>query len=193
MPFDGTAIIAGSGQAGSTATAPGGNSGTYSYCLQSDIESILAAHGVVAAFDDNQGGTLSATELAYITDAIDYGAALMNTYLVQRYKLSELVGSNWCRFCNAVLAAGRTMTRRGHPVPGSLQAEIDNWLELLKQVGSGFYRIPDKVSSYDHRPSVSNLAVDIGRRQPVRKDTVTSTGPLPQNVVVNPLQNQGWR
>ena len=86
---------------------------TQTYCTQNDIEAIWPPADLLASVDDDASGTLSATEEAYITRAIERAANFMNARLELRYRLSDLAANSWCRDANAAIAAYWLSMRRG--------------------------------------------------------------------------------
>lgn len=148
------------------------------YCVQADVESILGATFVKRRGDDNEDGALSTTELSYVTDAIDRAATTMNATLEMRYTLSELSGNDWCKWCNAIIAAVFVSERRGNNIPPSTAREYDKYQEDLKGIKSGKMKVPQASDNFGPSPMVSNMLIDMGNhRNQIRVDTSESTGP----------------
>ena len=132
------------------------------YCLKADIEALWTAAAVLASVDDDSSGTLSATEEGYITRAIERAAERMNAYLEERYVLSELATSTWCRDANAAIAAYLLSIRRGDAAPAPFQSQYDGLMSDLFEIACGRLKVPQAKESVDNLPSVSNFAVNLG-------------------------------
>ena len=148
------------------------------YCVQADIESILSVAMVKRLTDDNEDGALSVTENSYVTDAIDVAATKMNATLEMRYTLSELAANDWCKWCNATLAAAVLSKRRANFVPPSIDSDAEEYKEVLKDIKAGKMKVPQASDSFGPLPMVSNMVIDMGNRHnKLRVDTSESTGP----------------
>ena len=131
------------------------------YCLKADIEALWTAAAVLASVDDDSSGALSATEEGYITRAIERAAERMNSYLEERYILSELATSTWCRDANAAIAAYLLSIRRGSSAPAPFQLQYDGLMSDLLDIAAGRLKVPQAKESVENTPSVSNFAVDL--------------------------------
>lgn len=152
------------------------------YCTQSEVEDILSTAGATAFADDDEGGTLSAGETAYITAMIERAAVRMNAYLTSRYTLSELASNAWCKWCNATLAAYYLVMRRGNPAIESVAVEVGELMDMLTDIKAGRMQVPEQSESFDFLPTVTNF--DTKRRKtvmPVRVRTDESTGDTPHS------------
>src|SRR5262245_60611511 len=138
---------------------------TQTYCTKTDIEAIWPPASLLASVDDDTSGTLSPTEEAYITRAIERAANLINSRLAMRYQLVDLAANTWCRDANAAIAAYWLSTRRGLAAPAHLQQQYDAYLAVLDRVVTGHLRVPEAAESFDAGPSVSNFG--IYQNQPV--------------------------
>ena len=140
------------------------------YCLKPDIEALWTAAAVLASVDDDSSGTLSATEEGYITRAIERAAERMNAYLEERYVLSELATSTWCRDANAAIAAYLLSIRRGDAAPAPFQSQYDGLMSDLFEIACGRLKVPQANESVETIPSVSNFVVDLsGTGERIRK------------------------
>ena len=150
------------------------------YCTRTDIDAIWSVIGVTMRVDDDESGVAEANELAYVTAAIESAASDMNLLLGKRYVLSDLVGNDWCRFCNADLAACEIAKRRGNGVPPEFDAKCQKRMEMLESIAAGNLPIPGVVDSLNHSPALTNYQVELWRRDSqIRRDTQTSTGGNP--------------
>ena len=136
---------------------------TQSYCLKADIEAIWPPADLLASVDDDTSGTLSATELGYITRAIERAANLMNARLELRYTLADLAANTWCRDANAAISAYWLATRRGLAAPAHLTQQYAAYLADLAEIANGKLKVPGALESFDQTPSVTNFAVNMNR------------------------------
>jgi hypothetical protein len=156
------------------------------YCTRADVESAWNPASVLDAADDDNNGSLSAGEEAHITRAIERAAGTMNAVLEVRYDLADLVESEWCRDCNAGLAAYLLATRSGDAAPDALAAEFDRYLDALAGIRDGILVVPEVDESDRHGPTVSNFRIDLReRRAKVRRVSETSTGDHPPSDVLS--------
>ena len=135
------------------------------YCTREDIESTWNPDDVLAAADDDNSGTLSAGEEAHIDRAIERAAGTMNAVLEVRYRLADLADCEWCRDCNAALAAYLLATRSGDAAPDTIAAEFDRYLDDLALIRDGELNVPEVSESDAHGPTVSNFRIDLAQRR----------------------------
>jgi phage gp36-like protein len=140
---------------------------TTTYCTKTDLEALWPPDDLLDSVDDDLSGTLSATEEAYITRAIERAANLMNARLAVRYKIADLAANPWCRDANAAIAAFLLATRRGAAAPAHLTEQYETYVSLLDRIAVGFLRVPDAAESFEPGPSVTNFAIDLS--EPHRK------------------------
>lgn len=153
---------------------------TTTYCDQDDIEDVLSDYGVLAIVDDDEGGSNSAAELTRVTAAIERAAGRMNQYLETRYTLSDLASNDWCKYCNADLAAYYLTMRRGHAAPQGLEQVAADRINELQQIQLGNQRVPEVANSFETIPTVSNFQVRRGDCDgPIMVDGEHSTGSAP--------------
>ena len=148
---------------------------TQTYCLKADIEAIWPPADLLASVDDDTSGTLSATELGYITRAIERAANLMNARLELRYTLADLAANTWCRDANAAIAAYWLSTRRGDPAPAHLQQQYDAYVAALSEIAAGRLKLPQQTESFDNRGSVTNFETRLDQMFKVQRVEETST------------------
>lgn len=153
---------------------------TQTYCTKSDIESLWTPALLLASVDDDASGTLSPTEVGYITAAIERAAGRMNAYLEQRYKLADLAGNAWCRDANAAIAAYLLSIRRGTSAPAPFQLQYDALMSDLYEISRGLLCVPDVPQSLETIPIVSNFRIDPRHsRAKVRRVSEISSGSPP--------------
>src|SRR5688572_12894990 len=119
------------------------------YCTQADIEAIWPPADLLSSVDDDTTGTLDATELSYITRAIERAANHMNSRLAMRYTPADLASNAWCRDANAAIAAYWLATRRGTAPPAQLQQQYDAYTAALDEIAAGRMRVPDATDRAD--------------------------------------------
>ncbi len=164
------------------------------YCVQADVNAVLSEAGVRNFADDNDDGSNTTTETSYVTRAIERGAGKMNSILDTIYKLSDLSGNEWCRDCNAAIAAKLLAGRRGNPVPESLVTDCDEYMETLKEIQLGQQKVPGINPSFNNAPTTTNYRPEIGKREmPIRVDVQDSTGESPEgNRKRRVAHERGW-
>lgn len=134
------------------------------YCTKTDIEAIWPPTSLLESVDDDVSGTLSATELGYITRAIERAANHMNSRLQMRYQLADLATNAWCRDANAAIAAYWLSTRRGAAAPAHLTQQYDAYMLELNEIALGKRKVPEAPESHDMQPSVTNFEARLDER-----------------------------
>ncbi|HZL88953.1 MAG TPA: phage protein Gp36 family protein [Pirellulaceae bacterium] len=153
---------------------------TQTYCTKPDIEALWTPALLLASVDDDTSGTLSPTEEAYITAAIERAAGRMNAYLEQRYPLADLAGNAWCRHANAAIAAYLLSIRRGTSAPAPFQLQYDALLSDLYDISRGRLNVPEAPQTLEMIPTVSNFRIDPRHsRAKVRRVAEISSGSPP--------------
>jgi hypothetical protein len=153
---------------------------TQAYCTIADVEELLSVQGATAFVDDDETGSRSTAEAAFITSMIGYAAERINFQINQVYVLADVVNNGWLNYANAYLAAGNLIQRRGMPLTPSLSDQIDQILDQLSQIVNGSARLPQQVPSFDTLPTVSNFKVDLSNANtPTPVNVSASTGPAP--------------
>lgn len=158
------------------------------YCTAVHINDVLSDNGVRFRADDDQSGAVAAsgTESTAVSNAIERSATRMNMALQHTaYTLSALASNEWCKWCNAILAAVQLCRRRGNQVPQSLLQEEQYYLETLGLLQRGVLGdIPGTHPSFETMPTVTNYTPEPWRAgMPVRRREVTSTGSRPPGTV----------
>lgn len=150
------------------------------YCDDDDVISIAGEAFINACIDDDEDGVISVAEEAYTTSAIERAAVEMNSALNNQYKLSDLAGNDWCKWCNAYLAVWNLAARKNNPPPASVIAAVDQFKEQLSEARWGRFQIPEQSPSFDHSPSVSNLRPEAYKQtMPARVVEEESTRAVP--------------
>lgn len=153
---------------------------TTTYCTQADVEAVLSEFGVLARADDDRDDTLGTTDAASVTAMIRMAAGRMNSRLQKRYKLSDLVGNDWCRDTNAWIAARFLCARRGMAPPDSLEIIVQELFGELDRIRDNDADVSDIKESFEAIPTVSNFTVEPFRRHAkVRVIERISTGEKP--------------
>lgn len=174
---------------------------TTTYCNRADVDAILSTVGVTAFADDDEDGSLDATELGYVTRAIERAANRMNAFLEMRYELSDLSGNDWCRDANAALAAFLLGGRRNNPVSPVLSTENTQFLDDLKEIRDNNMTVPGAFDSNDALPSVTNFRPERSRGQApvrvIREESTRSDPPAGSDIKrrfsrEHPSQERGW-
>ena len=163
------------------------------YCDIDDVRSIVSIEGTNAFIDDDETGTNTSAELAYVTYAIAWGASQIDAYMIKRYRLSDIAGSNFLKFINAVFAARNLSARRYQSIPASIAQLYDESVELLREIKQGKLDLPDTVDSFNHMPTVTNYWTQLWSSiDPVRVQDLESTGEKDWQDQKHPVTNQHW-
>lgn len=150
------------------------------YCNRLNIQSLIGQSALLACIDDNVDGVENPEETQYITDCITRAAVEMNEALCKQYVLSDLNNNDWCRWCNAYIAAWFLFERRGNPVPPGIIDAVQTYKDKLAEIRWGRYQVPQANPSFDYRPAVSNFVPELGKySNPIRVFQDESTGGEP--------------
>ncbi|GAA4441990.1 phage protein Gp36 family protein [Bremerella cremea] len=141
---------------------------TTPYCTATQLTSILGPSALLRLLDDNEDGTAGSLESSYASDAIEQAASQMNLFLHARYATSDLVASDWCRWCNAYLAIDLLVRRRGNPADSSLTEIAQTYRAQLEAIARGELALPDAARPHTALPRISNHQTALGERLPVR-------------------------
>jgi hypothetical protein len=161
------------------------------YCVKSDLESIIGEAAVRSASDDSRTAVGDDT---LVTSAIERAAVEMNGSLrVQYPTLSALTSNDWCKWCNAYLGCLYLLARRNNKTPASVVEECNTYRAQLEDIRWGRWSIPEQLPQGDHRASVSNFTVELNKiANKVRVDEDESTGDTPgSNIKRNPANQPG--
>lgn len=168
------------------------------YCTRLNVQSLIGEAALLAVIDDNQDGVENPEESEYITHAIERGAVEMNEAISKQYILSALTSNDWCKWCNAYLAAYFLFERRGNPVPTGVLDAVQTYKDKLSEIRWGRYQIPEALPSHNYRPAVSNYTVELGKyANPIRVYTDESIGSDPDPSVAGAVKRHksfqpGW-
>lgn len=151
------------------------------YCVKADIEAILGVAGVLALIDDDQDGEASAAELLHVTAAIERAAVEMNTAIENSdYDYADLTSNDWCKQCNATLAAYKLSGRKNNTPSATVVEEYQHFKNCLEELRWGRFRIPEQAPSHETKPTVSNFRPEVNKNHsPIRVVTEESTGSSP--------------
>jgi hypothetical protein len=153
------------------------------YTTTADIQYVLSESGVTFRADDWKG---SSTEAARVASAIEATATRMNMIFQNftLYSLVSLAANEWCKWCNAWLAAAELCRRRGNAPPQSILEREQYYEGYLKLLQNGVVMvIPGTPPTYDGRPAMTNFTVEPARVMPVRRQPDISTGKEPDGNV----------
>ena len=134
---------------------------TYTYCSSDDISAFLSTVGKEGRVDDDNSGTLTATETGYITSAISWATDRINFFLFRRYDPACLNDSWLVNQWAVILACYWLSSRRGNPPPGSFGDLYKEAIEDLKKVHNGQFDIPNVGEREAGWPAWSNVRVDM--------------------------------
>ena len=157
---------------------------TQTYCLRADVEAAWTPADLLAAVDDDASTTISVDEEAIVTRAIERAANRMNAALEMRYSLELLADNDWCRDCNAAIAAYLLATRRGAAASDAIQEQYEAYTVDLEEIVAGRKRVPQATESLQHSPTVTNFEVAPTEAvATVRRVDDISAGDLPSGAV----------
>lgn len=132
----------------------------YLYTTRADIDALLSSDGVDLRLDDNAGGSVSATELAYLTtQGINYATDRVNNYLMGRYAPVNLYASWTVADWTTILAARWLCSRRGNDVPKSLERMYKETVEEMEEVRTGAMALAAIEEYVINAPAWSNVRV----------------------------------
>lgn len=150
---------------------------TTTYCNRSDVATIIGDPMILSCIDDDRTGVETPEKTAIITACIERGAVEMNQALYQQYKLSDLSGNAWCKWCNAYLACWYLNSRRGNPPPPAIVDEVQTFKQQLSEIMFGRFQVPEQAPSIECIPVVSNFKPELGKLfSPIRVSRDESTG-----------------
>ena len=152
------------------------------YCINSDVEDVMSTHGVTAYIDDDESGSRSGAETAYLTSAVERAAAMwVNPRVLMRYKASDLSGNGYLKWANAVIGALEVCRRRNNPIPISLASDAERIELQLQQIQRGQLNVPEQAESFEQIPVVTNYDVERWHQAtPTRVQIEESTGSSPE-------------
>lgn len=151
------------------------------YSTDADIELTLSLHGLASAVDDEEsGGTaLTSVRKERIQRQRERAFNRINGYLNRRWRLAELLGNQWLRDCEALMATYYLEGRRLNVPGASLDKEYHEYIEELKLLAANKMDLPNQRDSFDDGPAVTNYDVRRGRVSPIRVRLSESTGSQP--------------
>lgn len=142
------------------------------FCSEEDLRYVLSEVGVDLRVIDNAGfEAASAVEAGYITRALTQGTTKVKRYCNQ-YDPADLATTWSVNEWASIIAARWLCSRRGNPVPSSLEKMYDETMEELELVKGGTLLIEDIGYRSPAWPTLTNVRVD--QRYRLRKVRVES-------------------
>jgi hypothetical protein len=133
------------------------------YTSEPDVQALLSVDGETASLDDNSDGTVNSTELGYLTfQGINWATSRINFYCQQLYDAVDLATSWSVNEWATILACRWVRSRRGNPVPQSLQRLYDEAIADLKMVRAQQAIVPDIGYRNQIAPAWSNMRLNPG-------------------------------
>lgn len=162
------------------------------------LDRFLSAQGALAITDNDGNGVEDA---GVRDDSISYASAMFAGRVSQRYEASVLNRSPMVRELVTVMAARTGFTRRGNPIPDSLEMRYQEIVAepngLLAQIANGIIKLLDASGVIiggrpGAAPTMSNMTIDrryVVKTVRVREATSTrNASQLPRNVAAT----TGW-
>lgn len=164
------------------------------YCTRLEIESIIGPAGVLANIDDDADGVESPDDQLHVAAAIERAAIEMNIALENQYPtLSSLSANDWCKWCNAYIAAFHLFARKGNAPTASIVDQVQTYRDQLSEARWGRFQIPQATPQSDARPAVSSMKPDLRNpSSPIAVDTDQSTGGTPTSGVKRNTYGYPW-
>ncbi len=139
--------------------APTAQLGTL-FTTEGDVQAYLGVDAEALRLTDQGESSPTATELNYlIINGINWATSRINMYCQFRYDAADLAQSWLVNDWATIFAARWLCSRRGNPVPQSLEAMYKEAIEDLKRVRAGQYDIPDIGTRSPAHPAWSNQIV----------------------------------
>lgn len=130
------------------------------YCDQDSVTAILSAVGVTLRLDDDQSGSASVSEIAYLTQLRGWASQTVDMYCWDRYSPSWLAQSPLVQRWASFLACYDLCSRRGNAVPDQIQMHAEKAEDDLKEIHAGRLRIPGIPQRRVCAPTWSNTRFD---------------------------------
>lgn len=135
------------------------------YTSMDDVNALLSEEGVGARLDDDQTGTVTVAEEARLTTyAVNYATTKVNDYALGRYAADDLDSSWTVNEWATIIAARWLCSRRGNPVPKSLQDMFEETMAELRMLRDKQYDLQDIAERTSTAPRWSNVRVDVRYR-----------------------------
>lgn len=137
---------------------------SYVYADADDVLALIGAEGSDGRVDDDNSGSVSASEAAFLTAALNRATRRVNQYLLPRYPADELYQSGIVNEWTAVTAAYLLCCRRGNPAAGSIKDLYDEAVAEMKEVAAGTQSLADAASRHSAFPSWANVRFSLTHR-----------------------------
>lgn len=131
---------------------------SFVYATADDVVAILSTDGLVGRLDDDESGTNSAGETAYLTKAIAWATARVNLFCLGKHAAQSLSESWTVNLWCSVIAAYFVSCRRGNPPAGSLGEMYEMTMEDLKAVKTGELTLADTATRDSAFPGWANVS-----------------------------------
>jgi phage gp36-like protein len=112
------------------------------YCSDQDVQTALSIAGWTAMLDDNEDGTVSATEDLRMDDALVRASERCNEFLYDRYDPLQLANSNAVHMYATDIASYYLCNSVGREAPNSVTDRYETAMEMLERYHSGDLRLP---------------------------------------------------
>lgn len=156
----------------------------YTYCTQDDVDAIVSALNRTSMMDDDESGTLDATEQGFVTKAINWATDRVNFFAAVRYAPSSLAQSWFINSLCSILATKWISMHRGNPPPEAIDELYDDAIRDLERIHAG-WQVPIISPRMVIWPFISNVNVDeIYRLRKIRVEA-----PLSDKEPVDYIQN----
>lgn|GEM_PF-1784958 len=129
------------------------------YCNETDVQNLLSSIGELARLDDDGTGSVTNGSAGWI-QAANYATARVLAFCQRRYDDIDLATSYMVNEWATVIAAHWLCSRRGNPVPESLQALLASTKEDLQAVKAGSLDVPQIGTRNADKPKWSNVRID---------------------------------
>lgn len=130
------------------------------YTTRGDIEAYLSVDGEELRLVDQGESSPTTDEINYlIIQGINWASSRINMYCQFRYDTVDLAQSWLVNDWATIFAIRFLCSRRGNPVPSSIQALYDEAIADLKSIRAGQFDIPDIGTRSPAHPAWSNQIV----------------------------------
>ncbi|MDI3259693.1 MAG: DUF1320 domain-containing protein [Sinobacteraceae bacterium] len=106
------------------------------YATLQDVLDLEGEDTLYAAADRDRDGTLNAAETLAVSDALDAGAAEMDSYIGQRFDLPLPSAPPWAKRLNIDIALYR-LARSADALTNELRQRYEDAIAFLKNVATG--------------------------------------------------------
>lgn len=130
------------------------------YCTKDDVDALLSISGEQLRLTDEGEAVPTVPEAAYLAaNGINYATSRVNFYCQGRYDSDQLAQSWLVNEWATIIATRWLCSRRGNPVPESIEAMYKSTIEDLQNVQAGVLFIPDIGQRNPSGPTWSNVIV----------------------------------